>query len=72
MSKLPFILLIAGLACSCGGQRRTGSSNDPNEQQGNTKAQPEKGVTSNTNKQPNDNKAGRNAHSDTPNANDNK
>ncbi len=49
-----------------------GSNNDPNEQQGNPKAQPEKSATGVSNKQPNDNKAGRNAHSDTPNANDNK
>ena len=41
-----------------------GSPNDPNEQQGNTKAQPEKSVGSNTNKQPSDNKAGRNVHND--------
>lgn len=70
--KLLLILLVAGLACSCGGQKQTGSPNDPNEQQGNPKAQPEKSVTNKSDKQPSDNQAGRNAHNGKANGNDNK
>ena len=69
---LPF-LLFAGFAVSCGGQKQTGSPNDPNEQQGNPQAQPAKSDTSSkSNKEPVDNKAGRNAHTEVPNGQDNK
>lgn len=70
--KLLALIAIVGLACSCGGQKQTGNPNDPNEQQGNPKAQPEKSVTDTTNKQPSDNQAGRNAHNGKAKANDNK
>ena len=51
-----------GLLTGCGGQRQTGSANDPNEQQGYPRARPEKGITGAQNAQPGDNKANRNAH----------
>ncbi len=70
LKLLPFIL-IAGLAVSCGGQPQIGSPNDPNEQQGNPKAQPEKSVENKSNEEPSDNQAGRNAHTDLPNGQNN-
>jgi hypothetical protein len=69
---LALIALSVVSLCSCGGQRQTGSPNDPNEQQGNPAAQPEKSVTNKSNKEPDTNKAGKNAHTGLPNGQDNK
>ncbi len=63
--KLLPLLLAAGLAVSCDVQ--TGTPNDPNEQQGNPKAQPAESVTNKSNEEPLDNQAGRNAHTDLEN-----
>lgn len=71
MRKLfPFVLL-AALACSCGNERQIGTPNDPNEQQGNPQAQPEKSVKNKSNSEPSDNAAGRNAHTNLPNGDNN-
>ena len=72
MSKILVLVVALGMGCGCGGQHEKGSPNDPNEQQGNAKAQPENSITKKSDKQPSDNQAGRNAHSGTPHANDNK
>jgi len=56
-------VMLAAVTCGCGGQGERGSPRDPNEQQGNPKAQPEKSITSKPGKQPGDDQAGRDAHS---------
>jgi hypothetical protein len=72
MWRLIPIAFAAVLMAGCGGQRPTGSPNDPNEQQGNTKAKPEKSITGAVGKERGDNQAGRNAHNGRAGANDNK
>ena len=72
MRKFILVLVAIGMASGCGGQHEKGAPNDPNEQQGNAKAKPEDSITKKSDKQPSDNQAGRNAHSGTPHANDNK
>lgn len=71
MRKLFPLVLLAGLACSCGNERQIGTPNDPNEQQGNPKAQPEKSVKNKSNSEPSGNAAGRNVHTDLPNGQNN-
>lgn len=64
--KLWLALSLVSVACGCGGQRKTGSPSDPNEQQGNAKAQPEKSIAPKPGSQPADDQAGKNAHTLTP------
>jgi hypothetical protein len=60
--KALLALVLAGMTCGCGGQGERGSPRDPNEQQGNPKAKPEKSITSKPGKQPADDQAGKDAH----------
>ena len=64
--KVLLAVVLAAIACGCGGQGERGSPRDPNEQQGNPKAQPEKSITSKPGKQPADDQAGKDAHTGTP------
>jgi hypothetical protein len=57
------LLLITLLLCGC---RRPTSPSDTDQQQGNPKARPEAGVKKPSGKQPKDDKAGRDPHTDLP------
>lgn len=59
-------IAIMASACGCEGQSGKGSPSDPNEQQGNAKAQPEKSISPKPGKQPGDDQAGKDAHTKTP------
>ncbi len=61
MRKVLFTFIVAGLLTGC--NSRTSQSHDPDQQQGNPQAHPEKSATGDSKREPGDNQAGRDAHS---------
>jgi hypothetical protein len=61
-------LILLGLACGCGNSDHGhhGTPSDPNEQQGNANAQPEKSVKPVSNGEADGNKASKDPHTLTP------
>ncbi len=59
-----FTIVLLGLTCACGSSDRGhhGTPSDPNEQQGNPNAQPEKSIKSVNNGEANGNKASKDPH----------
>jgi hypothetical protein len=75
MKKLVLATAAFSLLMACSNNTQRDSPADTNQQQGNPNAKPASEAQSPANtdqSQPSDNKAGRNAHSNTPHANDNK
>ena len=61
--KLLLAFVVAFTLCSCSGDRgHYGTPSDPNEQQGNPKAQPEKSIKGVSNAQADGDKAGKDPH----------
>jgi len=61
------VIVLAVAACGCGGEPgHHGTPGDPNEQQGNPKAQPEKSINAKPGDQPDSDKSGKDPHTLTP------
>jgi len=63
MRKALITIIVAGLQTGC--NSRTSQAHDPNQEQGNPQAHPEKSATGESGREPSDNQAGKDAHSGT-------